>query len=402
MSGSSFPIPPQVDVLAGRARVAAGLGMLALLIGGAINPAQGFRSYLFAYLFWMGVPLGSLALLMIHHLSGGRWGLGIRRMLEAAARTLYLAPVLFLPVVSGVRRLYIWSHADVVAADPILGLKAAYLNVPFFLARAAFYFACWAALAHFLSKWSEERDRTPDARISARLEALSGGGLVLLALTLTFAVVDWAMSLNPHWFSTIYGVIFIVGYLLAAMAFVILLVAFMGEEDPLADLVSRESMHDLGKLLLAFVLLWAYIAVSQLIIVWSANLPEEIPFYLQRLDGGWLYVSVLIVALHFVLPFAMLLSRELKRNARVLAQVAGGLLVMRLVDLYWLIGPDLQGHGAHGFHPHWLDLAAPLGLGGLWLLLFTRELKSRPLVTPGDPELAELLAEVRAEEAAHV
>jgi hypothetical protein len=399
---AGFPIPPQVDALAGWARLAAGVGLVALLIGAALDPAQGFRSYLFAYLFWMGVPIGSLALLMIHHLSGGRWGLGIRRILEAAGRTLFFAPLLFLPVAAGVGRLYIWSHADVVAADPVLGLKAAYLNVPFFLGRAGVYFACWALLVHFLSRWSLERDATRDARLSARLEALSGGGLVLLALTLTFAVVDWAMSLNPHWFSTLYGFIFIVGSLLAAMAFVILLVAWMGEEDPLADLVSRESVHDLGKLLLAFVLLWAYIAVSQLIIVWSANLPEEIPFYLRRLDGGWLYVSVLIVALHFVLPFAMLLSRELKRNARVLAQVAGGLLVMRLVDLYWLIGPDLQGHGAHGFHPHWLDLAAPVGLGGLWLLLFTRELKDRPLVTPGDPEVAELLAEVRAGEPAHV
>jgi len=288
----------------------------------------------------------------------------------------------------------------VVAADPILRQKQTYLSVPFFIGRTVAYFAIWGGLAYLLSRWSLERDRTGDARIGGRLQGLAGGGLVALVLTVTFASVDWAMSLNPHWFSTIYGVLFLVGQALSAIAFVIMLVAHMGEEDPFAEVISKEAVHDLGKLLLAFVMLWAYISVSQLIIVWSANLPEEIPWYIQRFEGGWGVVGVLLVLFHFALPFLLLLSRELKRSARALASVALGLFVVRFLELYWLIAPDLQGHGtpggSHGFHPHWMDLAAPIALGGIWVALLVRELKSRPLLTPGDPELQQMLAEEKA------
>ena len=391
MSATPIPLPPQLGVLGQRARAVGMLGAMLCLVGLFTNPDQFYRSYLFGFLFWVGVAVGSLWLLMIHHLSGGVWGLGIRRILEAASRTLFFGVLAFAPVWLGIGRLFSWSHADVVARDPLVQQKAAYLNVPFFTARALFYFACWSLLAHFLSKWSLERDRTNDARFSERLQGISGGGLVLLGLTITFSAVDWAMSLNPHWFSTIYGVIFMVGQVLSALAFVILLIAMIGHEKPLVDVISREVVHDLGKLLLAFVMLWAYMGVSQLIIVWSANLPEEIPWYIQRFEGGWRVIAVLLLVFHFALPFLMLLSRELKRNVRALALVAAGLFAVRLLDLYWLIAPDLQGHGSHGFHLHWLDVVAPVAIGGLWIALFERELRSRPLLTPGDPELAELL-----------
>ena len=398
MSTAPLVFPPQIAPAAGHARNAAIGGGVLWAIGTLITPEQGLRSYLFAYLFWLGVAIGCQSILMIHHLSGGRWGLGIRRMLEAGSRTLKLAWVAFLPLAFGVTRVFPWTHSD--AGDALLQKKLPYLNVPFFLGRAVFYFAAWALLAHFLSKWSLDRDRGGDASLGDKLQGLAGGGLVLMGLTITFASVDWAMSLNPHWYSTIYGVLFMVGQTLSALAFMIVLLAFVGAEPPLASIVSKETIHDLGKLLFAFVMLWAYISLSQFLIIWSANLPEEIPWYIQRLSGGWQYVAILLIVFHFALPFALLLSRELKRNTRVLALVAGGVFVLRLVDLFWLIAPDLKGgHGAHGpagLSVHWLDIAAPVFLGGVWLSLFARELVSRALLTPGDPELQDILAQGEA------
>jgi hypothetical protein len=387
--------PPQIDAIARRARLAAIVGGAVCLLGALLNLAQFLRSYLFAFLFWIGVAIGCLSISMIHHLSGGSWGLGIRRMLEAGARTLRFAWILFLPIALGMKHLYAaWMHPD--PGDEIVKQKLLYLNAPFFLGRAVFYFATWALLAALLSRWSLLRDRNIEKDYSGRLQGLSGGGLVLMGLTITFASVDWAMSLNPHWFSTIYGILFMVGQVLSALALVIVLVALLGHERPLAAVITRETVHDLGKLLLAFVMLWAYISVSQLIIVWSANLPEEVPFYLTRVEGAWRYLAVMLVFFHFALPFLLLLSRDLKRNARRLAGVATFVLLLRLVDLYWLIGPDLHGHGAAGFHLHYLDFATPVMLGGIWMSLFTRELKSRPLLTPGDPELQEVLEAERA------
>jgi hypothetical protein len=392
MSSPAFPVPRQVGTLGRYAGAAAALGVIALLIGGFLSPGQFLRSYLFGFLFWLGISLGCLALQMVHNLSGGGWGLGIKRILEAGSRNLRLAWLLFLPIALGLPQLYVWARPGQVAADDVLQLKAPFLNVPFFLGRAVVYFAIWGLLAHLLSKWSLERDEGRDT--SAKLEGLSGAGLVLLALTITFASVDWAMSLNPHWYSTIYGMIFMVGALLSAQCLVILLVALLGDEEPLSEVISKESLHDLGKLLLAFVMLWAYMAVSQLIIVWSGNLPEEIPFYLQRTFGGWGVAAAALVLFHFALPFALLLSRDLKRNARSLATVAGFVLAMRVLDLFWLIGPDAQNAAGaavgHGFSLSWLDVVAPLAIGGIWLAAFARELQSRPLLTPGDPGLQEL------------
>ena len=395
MSAEVLALPRQLDDIGRRARPLALLGGVLWAVGALMNLEQGMRSYLFAFLFWIGVAIGCQSILMIHHLSGGRWGLGIRRLLEAGSRTLRYAWIGFLPLALGVTKIFPWTHPD--ANDLLLQKKLLFLNVPFFLLRAAFYFASWALLAHLLSKWSLERDRSPDPSYSDKLQGLSGGGLVLMGLTITFASVDWAMSLDPHWFSTIYGILFMVGQALSALSFMILLVALVGHEKPLDAVISKESVHDLGKLLFAFVMLWAYISLSQFLIVWSANLPEEIPWYIRRLSGGWQFVALLLVFLHFVLPFVLLLSRGLKRNAQLLARVALGVFVIRLVDLFWLIAPDLQAHGhgeaAHaGLKAHPLDLVAPLFLGGVWLLMFTNELRTRPLLTPGDPELQEILA----------
>ena len=393
MSSPSVQLmPAQVDRIQRAALVVAAVGGGASVIGGLINPSQFLRSYLFAYLFWAGIAIGCLCIVMLHHLSGGRWGLVIRRILEAGSRTLVLLPVLFLPVAMGAHELYPWARPAEVAADEVLRHKSLYLNLPFFLARAAFYFVAWAGAAHLLSRWSLELDAGPDPRLERRLQGLSGGGLVLMGLTITFSSVDWAMSLNPRWFSTIYGMIFMVGDALSALTLVIVLLALMGGERPLSSVLRPTTFHDLGKLLLAFLMLWAYLHLSQFIITWSGNLPEEISWYVLRFRGGWQVLALLLVVLHFVLPFVLLLSRELKRDARLLGAVAAGILFARLLDLFWMVAPDMTGHGLqNGFAFHWLDLAAPIGVGGVWLAFFAWQLKDRSLIPVGEPEIQELL-----------
>jgi hypothetical protein len=387
------PMPSRVASLqrAGLVSAVAGLGVSAAL--GFGNPTQFLRSYLVAYLFWVGLAIGCLSVSMIHHLTGGIWGLVIRRILEAGTRTFPLLALLFLPIAFGLGRLYPWAHPGAAEADALLRHKAPYLNTTFFLVRAAFYFVVWMVVAFVMNKWSLALDAGPDRAISRRLRGLGGVGLILLGSTITFSSIDWAMSLDPHWFSTIYGVLFMIGQALSALSFVIVCIAVLGSEKPLSDVVRPGAVHDLGKLLLAFVMLWTYMNLSQFLIMWSGNLPEEIPWYIRRFHGGWQVVGLILVLFHFLLPFLLLLSRDLKRNARLLGFVAGGILVARILDLYWLVAPDLAGHGAdaHGLVLHALDLALPIGIGGLWLAVFTFELRKRPMIPVGDPEIRELL-----------
>jgi hypothetical protein len=372
-----------------RGALIVGLGSLGLCVaGGLASPAQFFRSYLVAYMFFFGIGIGSMAILMIHHITGGAWGAVIRRLLESSTRTLPLMVLLFLPLVLGLHQLYEWTHPEIVAQDPTLQHKALYLNIPFFLLRAAAYFCVWLLLMRYLNRWSLEQDATLDSSPARRMELLSRGGLLLIGLTMSFAAVDWLMSLEPHWFSTIYGILVMGGQVLTAMAFVIPLAALLAEDEhgPLAHVISKEQFHDLGKLLLAFVMLWTYFALSQFLIVWSANLPEEIPWYLRRTRGGWQWVAIAIVLCHFVLPFLLLLSRDIKRRARTLTAVALLVIVARFVDLYWMVTP--------AFYPdaitvHWMDPLTVAGVGGIWLWFFVWQLKRRSLVAVHDPSLPE-------------
>jgi hypothetical protein len=368
-------------------RPALQVGLVALgigAIGGFLSPAQFFRAYLTAYLFWSGIALGSMGILMLQHITGGGWGWIIRRILESATRTLPLLVVLFLPLVLGISRLYEWADPHHVAADPILQHKHAYLNVPFFLVRAAIYFAAWLLVARFLNRWSAEQDASGDPALAQRLEYLSRGGLLVYSLTMTFASVDWVMSLEPHWFSTIYGILFVGGQVLSAFAFVIPVLALLSDRPPFSELISPEKFHDLGKLLLAFVMLWAYFAFSQFLIIWSGNLPEETPWYMNRLRGGWEWIGLAEILFHFALPFVVLLSRDLKRNGRMLAAVALLVVAMRFVDLVWLISPAFS---PRAFSLHWLDPLILIGVGGVWLATFVGQLSTRPLVPLRDPEM---------------
>jgi len=357
------------------------------------KPEMFYRSYLLAFVFWNGLAVGSLAVLMLQYLTGGAWGIAIRRPLEAAARTLPLCALFFVPVIFGMHRLYEWTHADVVAQDELLRKKTFYLNEPFFLVRTAVAYAVWILVAYFLTRLSARQDAASDHRaIDRNLQKLSGGGLVLYALTVTWTSVDWVMSLEPHWYSTMYGVLYMVGQALGALALASIAAVLLSRFEPVSDFLGPRHRHDLGKMTFAFVMIWAYVAFSQYLITWSGNLPEEIAWYLARFRGGWGWIGAAIVILHFVVPFLLLLSRQANRNPRLLSGAAALLLFMRFVDTAWLVLPAFS-KGELRIHP--LDLILPIGLGGVWLSFFARNLLTRPLLPVHDPGFEEALAHGR-------
>jgi hypothetical protein len=337
---------------------------------------QFFRSYLLAFVYWLSIPLGCQAILMLHHLTGGWWGYPMRRLLEAGTRTLMVMAALFLPVLAGMPYLYQWAQPAAVAADPLLQYKHPYLNPGFVTVRAVIYFAIWVGLAYLLNKWSREQDETGDPAIEGRLEALSAPGLILWGLAITYASIDWVMSLEPHWFSTIYGMIFMIIAALTAMSFVIFVLRRLTEYEPLRGAVSASQYNDQGNLMLAFVMLWAYLSYSQFLIIWSGNLTEEIPWYKSRAFGGWGAVAAVLMVLHFAVPFLLLLQRKVKRRPARLSFVAGLLIVLSLIDVYWLVAPAYQA----GPRVHASDILAVLGIGGIWIGAFIWQVKKMPLL----------------------
>lgn len=376
---------PQLDQLCKRALAVGVAGLALCVIGGFFSPQQFYRSYLLAYLFWIGITLGCFALIMLYHMVGGLWGFAIRRLLETGTQTFPLMALLFLPILFGMRELYTWARPEVLAADAVLRGKVLYLNIPSYVVRTMVYFGIWIGWAHFMNTWSLQQDRTADVALSGRLKSVSGPGLVLYGLTVTFASIDWVMSLEPHWHSTIYGMMYMVGFVLEGLTFVVLVEFFLSRREPLSRAVSVRHSHDAGNLLLTFVILWTYLSFSQFLIIWAENLTDEIPWYLHRITGGWQGVAVALIVFQFALPFLLLLSRSLKRRAESLAMVAGGILVMRLVDLFWLVVPAFH---PTGFAIHWMDALAVIGMGGVWLGAFFWYLKGKSLLPLHDPRYA--------------
>jgi hypothetical protein len=328
---------------------------------------------------------------MVHQLTGGAWGVLIRRPIGAATRVLPIMTALFVPILLGMSSLYPWTDATLVAHDHALQHKRPYLNTPFFLARAAVYFLVWNALTYLLNALSLEQDRNPDPRQARRMQKLSAVGLLAYGLTITFASFDWLMSLEPHWFSTIYGVLIMGGQGLSALAFIIIVLVWLARRPPLDRIAMPTHFHDLGNLMLAFVMLWAYFAFSQYLIIWSGNLPLEITWYQHRLQTGWRVVGMALVVFHFAIPFILLLSRAVKRTPDRLVLAAAGILVMRLVDLFWLIAPEF--HQA-GVVVSWLDIVLPLALGALWLGVFIWQLRGRAILPVHDPQFDETLGDI--------
>ncbi|HXM48904.1 MAG TPA: hypothetical protein VN956_13760 [Pyrinomonadaceae bacterium] len=381
--------PPELKRVSTLALAVGALFLALFVFGLLIDRAQFFHAYLVGFIFWIGITIGSMALLMLQHLTGGAWGLIIRRVLEAATRTLPLMLILFLPILLRLNLIYPWTNKAEMDQVPALREKAAhYLNPAFFTARALVYFAIWLLMMWLLNAWSLEHDRTANGRVLKRLQMMSGPGLGLLIITITFAAIDWVMSLDPAWSSTIFGLIFVASWSLSALAFGILVMSWLARCEPMNAVVRTSHFHDWGNLLMALVMLWMYFAFSQYLIIWSGNLPEETVWYVARKHGGWGVIALGIVILQFAFPFLTLLSRAAKKSPQRLGMLALLILIMRVVDVIWLIEPSFN---RERFHLSWMDLAAPVAIGGLWIATFAWQLQKRSLVPVNDPQLEQAL-----------
>ncbi len=354
------------------------------IVGAFLNPQQFFFSYLFAYLFWLGLSLGCFAVTMIHLLTGGRWGYPTRRFLEAGYMVLPLMLVLFIPVFCGLHQLYPWAQPAALAADKALRQRHVYENSAAFIARQIFYLLVWIWIAACLRAWSVRQDATADAAPTRKARALSGPGIVIYGLLGTFASVDWIMSLEKHWYSTMFGVIVLIGQILLAYAFSVVMVALFRNEPPISTVVSKAQYYQLGNLLLAFVMFWTYVSFGQLLIIYSGDLPRETSWYLHRIATSWRYVIGAVALFHFFLPFFLLLFRAVKLSLVPLTTMAAMLVVMHIVDVYWLVMPTLH---MNGVLVSWMDFTAPIGIGGLWVACFLARLKAAPLLPQNDPGL---------------
>ncbi len=372
---------------------AAGVGGVALaicLVAAYFDRQQFFRSYLMAYFFWLGVPLGCFAIVMIHHLVGGTWGFVIQRPVESAIRTFPAMALLFVPLLFGLPELYLWARPEAVAHDPLLQQKSVYLNISFFIVRAVIYFLIWISVSFFLARWSNAQDRSADGSLVESLQHLSAPGLVLYGLTVTFSAIDWLMSLEPRWYSTIYGMIFMVSHGLMALSFIIVVTYFLSRQERFAQLAVPWVFQDLGNLLLSFIMLWAYLSFCQFLLVWVENLHQEIPWYLHRTAGGWAAVAMALIVLQFALPFVLLLSRAVKRQAANLCAVAVLIILMHWVEILWFVAPAFH---STQFSMSWLDALTSVAVGGLWLGAFLWNLQERSLLPFGDPRLIAIVEE---------
>ena len=389
MTEQDYRAPESVDRIRQSALIAGVVGLVICIIGIFKAPDRFFPSYLLAFMFVLGLSLGSLGLLMLQHLTGGNWGIIIRRPLESATRVLALVAVLFVPIFFGMKYLYAsWLNAPPSGEGALSEFQRSYLTLNGFRLRAILYFVVWLILVFIFNRWSREQDvNREDRGLRRRLKMLAGPGIILYVFVMSFAAIDWVMSISPHWASTIYGFLFVAGQLISSMALMIAVVVLLSRTGPLSGVLQPRHIHDLGKLLLAFVMLWAYFSFSQLLIIWSGNQPEEITFYYSRLHSQWGVVAVLVFIFHFFVPFFLLLSRDLKRNTKLLPKVALWLIFMRLVDLFWMTRPEFTTNA----WPNLWDLAAVLALGGLWFFVFAGQLKQLPLLPLGDPKLAEAI-----------
>ena len=395
---ATMPYSPPADIEARRSRalVIGGGALLLCAVGFFLNRDQFFRAWLIGYMLWLGVALGSMGWMMIHHLSGGAWGMVVRRVWEASSRTLPLLTILFIPVVLGLNRLYPWTHAELMQTNEVLRHKSVYLNPTFFLARAAVYFIGWNVIAWRMTALSRAQD-AGSVEATRSMQRLSGGGLVFLALSITFVGVDWFMSLNPDFYSTMFGFLFLNYLGLAGLAFTIIMATYLRGKEPLGSLFRPSHFADYGKLTLAFVMMWAYFQFSQYLLIYAANLQDEIPYVLTRIDGGWQYLALFLLIFQFVVPFGLLLSRPLKRSPERLVRVAVFLLIIRVIDTFMYVTPEFTAAGANrwmvpGEHQsvlfvNWLDIVTPVAIGGIWFWMFFTQLRQRPLLPIGDPYL---------------
>jgi len=384
--------PPVAKTIMGRSLVLGVIFSVGALIGAYFQPDVFIRGYLISFMAWLGVTLGSMAILMLRHLTGGGWGMVIRRIMGAAMRCIWLMAILFLPIGFLMPRLYIWARPldtvqDKHLREHLQDITQTYLTVHGFWIRAAIYFAIWIFLIFFLSKWSAQQNQPPVRDNSAKFKVLAGPGLILYGFTISFAAIDWVMSLDPSWISTIYGLIFLAGQCLSAVCFAVVVERILVRYKPMSELLRADFVHDHGKLMLTFIMVWAYFSFSQWLIIWAGNLPDEISWYMKRLNGGWGGVGLVLAVFHFCVPFVFLLSRPFKRDVTRLVWLAVWLMLMRWLDILW----DVEPQFSKTFTITWADLVVPIAMGGLWLALFFRNLSSMPLLPAYDLYAREVL-----------
>ncbi|PYX29537.1 MAG: hypothetical protein DMG80_14325 [Acidobacteria bacterium] len=384
--------PPVAEIMQTRSMFIGLIGAVASVAGAFLAPESFYSAYLTVFMVALSLSLGCMSILMLYHLVGGAWGTVSRRTLEAGMMTLPLMAALFIPIAVNLPRLYEWARPDELAKNTKLAdIAHSYLNPSGIASRAVLYFVLWFAMAFLLNKWSTEQDNV-DAigRSTLRFRALSGPGLVIYSLTFSFAIIDWVMSMQARWISTIYGLIFIAGAALSTYCFVVLVETILGQRKPMSQYLRSTEVHDHGNFMLAFVMVWAYFNFSQWLIMWSGNLPEEIIWFLRRLHGGWGVIAMGLVLFHFAVPFALLLSQRLKKQTTTLVWIASLLLFMRLVEIFWHIEPAQSLHH-DTFHISWTLFAALFGIGGLWMAYFFRNLRARPLLAVYAPQTLRLL-----------
>jgi hypothetical protein len=396
VSAPEFKAPASVDRLQQGGLAVGGIALIMAIVGYVKSPADFYHSYIFSYMLILGLTVGSLGLLMLQHLTGGIWGMVIRRPLEAASRNIFLMLILFIPILMGMKYLYSgndsetgWLNAPKEGEHALTSWQQGYLTPGGFVTRAVIYFAIWIVLMVVFNNWSKQQDQSNGEGLKQRMKALAAPGVILYILAMTFAAIDWVMSLSPRWASTIYGFLFVAGQAIAAMGLMIAVIVLLAGSEPFHGVIKKRHLHDLAKLLFAFNMLWAYFAFSQLLIIWSGNQPEEITFYRSRLNGQWGVVAVIVLLFSFAIPFLLLLSRDVKRTASLVSKIAVWMIFMRLVDLYWMTRPEFTSRAV----PTWLDIVVPVALIGLWVGFFAMNLKQRPLLPVGDPNLSEVLAQ---------
>lgn len=387
--------------------VVGALGLLLCVAGFFANRAEFFQSYLFAFIYWGGFTLGGLGVLLLHHVVGGRWGATARRFFEAQMRTLPLLFGMVVVLLIGLKYLYPWTHSDLVTTNAYLLAKHRYLNIPFFIIRVLIYFVLWGFWGWRVNRMADLQDRTGDPMLRERMRAFSAPGLLIFVLASTFAYIDWVLSSDTQYYSTVYGAMILIGDVLQTFALTLVVMILASRGDRFGGRINKVILHDLGNLMFAFTIFWTYLSASQLIITWPANLPQELQWYLDRVHGPWKWLTLVIALSMFAIPFLALLSQARKRDPRRLIRVAIWLLVARIVDVFWIVEPTFRNRTpsgplatASGFTIYWTDFAAFFGIGGIWVYVYLRQLRARPLLPLRDPRVSSPLLTEQLPEAA--
>ncbi len=413
MSTTDFSLPNKLKDMEQGSLLAGGVGLGIVLLCGIFGVANFFQAWLIGWLFALGFAGGGFIIVAVHNLAQGGWGYLLRRIAEAATQTWVPIMLLFIPLLFSLNKLYPWALQEggeaVYASNEVIGSKLHYLNRSFFWAR---YIGITAILGFFAQKfalWSRLQDETGDLQWKRKMRGLAGPLALVYLLLITLGSVDWIMSLEPLWFSSIFGVMMAAGHMLCMLTFGIVFLNFLSRWEPVKSSFTLERQHDLGKLLFAFVVFWTYIQLSQFIIIWHPNLTEEITWYMNRNTGTFGTVSFILFMSQFVIPFLVLLSRGTKRNRKALVAVAMYLLCLRALDMFWMVSPSIHMPLSRDLYPvatkamngspyHILDLLSVVSFGLLWFGLFLRKFRARPVLPVNDPHFS-LGAEVKESQA---